>query len=108
MNQATAGEELAAPAVAPAAAATVAASGNEPPFKLIVAVTACPTGIAHTFMAADGLEQAGKAAGIEIYVEPQGSGKVEWLDPALIARADAAIFATDVPCVSASASPACR
>ncbi len=100
VNQATEGAELSAPAVAPAAAAaaaTVAASGNEPPFKLIVAVTACPTGIAHTFMAADGLEQAGKAAGIEMHVEPQGSGKVEWLDPALIARADAAIFATDVP-----------
>jgi PTS system fructose-specific IIC component len=96
VNQATAGAELSEPAVAPAAA-TVAASGNEPPFKLIVAVTACPTGIAHTFMAADGLEQAGKAAGIEMHVEPQGSGKVEWLDPALIARADAVIFATDVP-----------
>ncbi len=100
VNQATAGEEVAAPAIAPAAAtaaATVPASGNEQPSKLIVAVTACPTGIAHTFMAADGLEQAGKAAGIEMHVEPQGSGKVEWLDPALIARADAVIFATDVP-----------
>ncbi len=99
VNGATAGEEVAAPATAPAAAtaATVAASDNEPPSRLIVAVTACPTGIAHTFMAADGLEQAGKAAGVEIHVEPQGSGKVEWLDPALIARADAAIFATDVP-----------
>ena len=96
VNQATAGEELPASAPAPAFA-TVAASGNEPPFKMIVAVTACPTGIAHTFMAADGLEQAAKSAGIEIHVEPQGSGKVEWLDPALIARADAAIFATDVP-----------
>jgi len=85
---------LAAPATASAAAATTAA---EAPRKLIVAVTACPTGIAHTFMAADGLEQAGKAAGIELIVEPQGSGKVVPLDPALIARADAAIFATDVP-----------
>ncbi len=96
VNQATAGEELPASAPAPAAA-TVAASDKEPPFKLIVAVTSCPTGIAHTFMAADGLEQAGKAAGIEMIVEPQGSGKIEWLDPAVIARADAAIFAADVP-----------
>ncbi|MFN8117966.1 MAG: fructose-specific PTS transporter subunit EIIC [Micropruina glycogenica] len=63
---------------------------------VMVAVTACPTGIAHTFMAADGLEQAAKAAGVELHVEPQGSGKVTPLDPAIIASASAAIFATDV------------
>jgi len=94
VNQATAGEELPASSAAPA---PVAVASSEAPRKLIVAVTACPTGIAHTFMAADGLEQAGKAAGIELIVEPQGSGKIEWLSPELIARADAAIFATDVP-----------
>lgn len=77
---------------APAAAASAPAAK-----KLIVAVTSCPTGIAHTFMAADGLEQAGAAAGIELIVEPQGSGKIDWLDPAVISRADAAIFAADVP-----------
>jgi len=92
VNEATAPEAPAEPAAAAVAAAAPAGAR-----KLIVAVTACPTGIAHTFMAADGLEQAGKAAGIELVVEPQGSGKVEWLDPSLIARADAAIFATDVP-----------
>ncbi len=63
---------------------------------VMVAVTACPTGIAHTFMAADGLEQAAKAAGVELHVEPQGSGKVTPIDPAIIASASAAIFATDV------------
>ncbi len=70
-------------------------SGAKP--SVLVAVTSCPTGIAHTFMAADGLEQAGKAAGVEIHVEPQGSGRIDWLDPAVIARADAAIFAADLP-----------
>ncbi|MGV8908832.1 MAG: PTS fructose transporter subunit IIABC [Propionicimonas sp.] len=94
VNQATAGEELPSSAAAPT---PVAAAPSDAPRKLIVAVTACPTGIAHTFMAADGLEQAGKAAGIELIVEPQGSGKIEWLSPEVIARADAAIFATDVP-----------
>lgn len=83
-----------APAVAAPAAAPVATAAAK---KRIVAVTSCPTGIAHTFMAADGLEQAGKAAGIELIVEPQGSGKIEWLDPELIKGADAAIFAADVP-----------
>ncbi len=98
VDKATAPDEpAAAPAAAAAApaAATVAAPAKEQ--KLIVAVTSCPTGIAHTFMAADGLEQAGRAAGIELVVEPQGSGKIDWLDPTLISRADAAIFAADVP-----------
>jgi PTS system fructose-specific IIC component len=98
VEQATAEDEAPAPAAAAApvaaAAATTAAAAAP---KLIVAVTACPTGIAHTFMAAEGLEKAAKAAGIELVVEPQGSGKVVPLDPGLIARADAAIFATDVP-----------
>ncbi len=99
VNQATAPEEKAPARVvaAPVAAAPVAEAPTEAKKKLIVAVTSCPTGIAHTFMAADGLEQAGRSAGIELIVEPQGSGKIEWLDPAVIARADAAIFAADVP-----------
>lgn len=99
VNQATAPEAPAEPVASPAAAAPAAAAAttSQTATPLIVAVTSCPTGIAHTFMAADGLEQAGKAAGIELIVEPQGSGKIEWLDPALIGRADAAIFAADVP-----------
>ncbi len=88
-------EEPAAATAAPVAAGTAAApAAAEMPS--LVAVTACPTGIAHTFMAADGLEQAAKAAGVKIFVEPQGSGKVTALDPAVIAGATAAIFATDV------------
>ena len=39
----------------------------------IVAITSCPTGIAHTFMAAEGLEQGAKALGDTIKVETQGS-----------------------------------
>ncbi|MBA8989743.1 PTS system fructose-specific IIC component [Curtobacterium pusillum] len=64
--------------------------------KVIVGVTACPTGIAHTYMAADALVAAARRAGAEMHVETQGSSQVEPLDPALIARADAVVFAVDV------------
>jgi len=62
----------------------------------VVAVTACPTGIAHTYMAADYLTAAGKKMGIDVKVEPQGSTGTEPLSAADIERADAVIFATDV------------
>jgi fructose PTS system EIIBC or EIIC component len=62
----------------------------------IVAVTSCPTGIAHTFMAAESLEQAAEAAGHEIQVETQGATASEPLSPQTIAEADAVIFAADV------------
>lgn len=62
----------------------------------IVAVTACPTGIAHTYMAADGLARAAEEAGIELHVETQGSSGATPLTADQIAQADAAIFATDV------------
>jgi len=61
-----------------------------------VAVTACPTGIAHTYMAAEALEEAAKAAGHELTVETQGSAGAERLTPQQIAGADAVIFAADV------------
>jgi PTS system fructose-specific IIC component len=61
-----------------------------------VAVTACPTGIAHTYMAAEALEEAAKAAGHELTVETQGSAGAERLTPQQIAEADAVIFAADV------------
>ncbi|MGV9244479.1 PTS fructose transporter subunit IIABC [Streptomyces sp. NPDC003710] len=66
------------------------------PFR-IVAVTSCPTGIAHTYMAAESLENAGSEAGIEIVVEAQGSAGFTRLDPAVIEAADGVIFAHDVP-----------
>ena len=61
-----------------------------------VAVTACPTGIAHTYMAAEALEQAAKAAGDELLVETQGSAGSTALSAADIQSADAVIFAADV------------
>ncbi len=64
--------------------------------RKIVAVTACPTGIAHTYMAADSLVAAGERAGVDVAVETQGSSGGDKLDPAVIAAADAVIFATDV------------
>ena len=64
--------------------------------RRIVGVTACPTGIAHTYMAADSLVAAGKRAGVEVVIETQGSSGSTPLDPALISEADAVIFATDV------------
>ncbi|MCC8998947.1 MAG: fructose PTS transporter subunit IIB, partial [Candidatus Contendobacter sp.] len=62
----------------------------------LVAVTACPTGIAHTIMAAEGLEQAAKALGHEIQVETQGSvGTRNTLSDTDIAAADVVIIAAD-------------
>ena len=64
---------------------------------VIVGVSSCPTGIAHTYMAAEALEQAGKERGVTVSIEGQGSGKIDWLDPTLIKRADAVVFAHDLP-----------
>ncbi|MDZ4092542.1 MAG: fructose-specific PTS transporter subunit EIIC [Arthrobacter sp.] len=91
-----------AAAAATAAGATAAGSPTEPATagaprpKRLVAVTACPTGIAHTYMAADSLVAAAKEAGIDLQVETQGSSGAKALDPAVIAAADAVIFAVDV------------
>ena len=60
-----------------------------------VAVTACPTGIAHSAMAAESIEVAAKKAGHEIEVEVQGAGGAVPIDPVKIAEADAVIFAVD-------------
>lgn len=89
------GEEAAEPQVeeAPEPAAQ---SHETQPFR-IVAVTSCPTGIAHTYMAAESLERAARAEGVEIAVETQGSSGFTRLDPAVIAAADGVIFAHDVP-----------
>ncbi|MFE1367476.1 fructose-specific PTS transporter subunit EIIC [Streptomyces anulatus] len=79
--------------------ATKAAGGTEAsesvPFR-IVAVTSCPTGIAHTYMAAESLAAAGRAEGVEVTVETQGSAGFKKLDPAVVAAADAVIWAHDV------------
>ena len=82
----TAAAETAAPAAPEATSSDVS----------LVAVTSCPTGIAHTFMAAEALEEAGRKAGVTITVEPQGSVGATKLDPKVIAAAGAVIFAADV------------
>ena len=64
--------------------------------KYLVAVTSCPAGIAHTYMAADSLLNTGRRLGIPVHVEAQGSGHIDRLDPALIAGASGVIFAHDV------------
>ncbi|WCC80076.1 fructose-specific PTS transporter subunit EIIC [Cutibacterium equinum] len=69
---------------------------GQPPVTHIVAITACPTGIAHTYMAADYLTAAGKEMGVDVKVEPQGSTATAPLSAADIEAADAVIFATDV------------
>ena len=80
----------AAPAQADAAPAPAAVT------KKILAVTACPTGIAHTFMAAESLEQHAKKRGIPIKVETNGSGGAKnILTAAEIAEAACIIVAAD-------------
>ncbi|MDL0431152.1 PTS fructose-like transporter subunit IIB [Marinobacter sp. TBZ242] len=65
--------------------------------KRIVAVTACPTGVAHTFMAAEALTGAATAAGHQIRVETQGSvGAQDPLTAAEIEAADVVILACDI------------
>ncbi|MET9539576.1 fructose-specific PTS transporter subunit EIIC [Streptomyces sp. NPDC006553] len=82
------------PVPAPAPAPEAVHGGSH--FR-IVAVTSCPTGIAHTYMAAESLENAGRAAGVDVVVETQGSAGFTRLDPAVVAAADGVIFAHDVP-----------
>jgi fructose PTS system EIIBC or EIIC component len=61
----------------------------------IVAVTSCPTGIAHTYMAAEALEKAAKARGHDIFVETQGSGGAESVPEQVLRDADVLILAAD-------------
>ncbi|MEY4451169.1 MAG: hypothetical protein RLZZ380_290 [Actinomycetota bacterium] len=61
-----------------------------------VAVTACITGIAHTYMAQAALEQAAKKLGHEITVETQGSAGTNPMKQELIDAADGVIFAVDL------------
>src|SRR4051794_10239950 len=83
-----------------AAGASGAVATEQPPARRVlnlVGVTSCPTGIAHTYMAAEGLENAAKAAGHVMKVETQGSAGSKPLSAAEIDAADAVIFAHDLP-----------
>jgi PTS system fructose-specific IIC component len=76
------------------AAVAPAATGAVP---RIVAVTACPTGVAHTFMAAEAIQQAAKRLGYELQVETQGSvGARNPLSAQAIADADVVLLAADI------------
>jgi len=88
--------KAAAAAPVPAAAPTPAAAPPPEASKFLVGVTSCPTGIAHTFMAAEGLKKAAEALGYAIKVETQGSvGAQNTLTFEEIGRADAVIIAAD-------------
>lgn len=64
--------------------------------KRLVGITSCPTGIAHTFMAAEALQKAARALGHTIKVETQGSvGAKNQLTPEEIAAADAVVIAAE-------------
>ncbi|MGR2752953.1 PTS fructose transporter subunit IIABC [Agromyces arachidis] len=102
VEEALAPEPETVPAAA-AAAATSATAGSADAAAsartgkpVLVAVTACPTGIAHTYMAADALRAAADREGIELHVETQGSSGATPLAPDVIERADAVVFAVDV------------
>ena len=82
---------VASPRVEPVAAAAAPTAS-----KFLVGVTSCPTGIAHTFMAAEALMRGAKALGYTMKVETRGSvGAKNELTPDEIARADAVIVAAD-------------
>ena len=72
------------------------AAGSKAPVYKVLAVTACPTGIAHTYMAAEALEKAGKKLGISVKVETNGSGGAKnVLTDKEIAECDGIIVAAD-------------
>ncbi len=82
---------------APAADEAVAVTGSSGSQPRIVAITACPTGVAHTFMAAEAIQQAAKRLNYDLQVETQGSvGARNPLSPQAIADADVVLLATDI------------
>ncbi|HDJ1439528.1 TPA: PTS fructose transporter subunit IIBC [Serratia rubidaea] len=86
----------AAPYQAPASAAATAATPAAGP-KRIVAVTACPTGVAHTFMAAEAIESEAKKRGWWVKVETRGSvGAGNAITPEEVAEADLVLVAADI------------
>lgn len=85
-----------APAAKPSSTTAAAPMPQAPQKKRIVAITACPTGIAHTFMAAEALKKAAASHGYDIKVETQGSvGAKNQLSAEDIAAADVVIIGAD-------------
>ena len=91
-----------------AAAPVANAAPTQSKSKSIVAITACPTGIAHTYMAADALKLAAERAGVSLTVETQGSSGSTPVSAATISGADAVIFATVSGSRTGSGSQASR
>ncbi|WP_312393618.1 PTS fructose transporter subunit IIBC [Mixta calida] len=84
-----------APAAEPIAAPVSAAASTGA--KRVVAITACPTGVAHTFMAAEAIETEAKKRGWWVKVETRGSvGAGNPITPQEVAEADLVIVATDI------------
>ncbi|MDD7384059.1 MAG: fructose-specific PTS transporter subunit EIIC [Actinomycetaceae bacterium] len=73
-----------------------AGGGKDAQLPSLVAVTNCATGIAHTYMAAQALEQAAQKRGVDIHVETQGSGGINPITDEELAKAGAVILAHDV------------
>lgn len=92
LSQALSGDGSGVPSASAVGSSAPPAGGR----KLLVGITSCPTGIAHTFMAAEALVQSGQAAGYEVRIETQGSvGAQDTLSADEIACADAVIIAAD-------------
>jgi len=91
----TPGDRAGAPATVTAHVSSNTATAASP--ARVVAVTACPTGVAHTFMAAEALQQAAKQHGITLDLETRGSvGARNPLTPEAIAAADVVVLAVDI------------
>ncbi|WP_277977210.1 PTS fructose transporter subunit IIBC [Pantoea endophytica] len=94
INQAKASAKTWQPAAVTAAAPVAAQSGAQ---KRIVAVTACPTGVAHTFMAAEAIQAEATKRGWWVKVETRGSvGAGNAITPEEVAAADLVIVAADI------------
>lgn len=92
-GSAAAGSDAAGSDAAGSDAARSGAAGSAP---VLLAITSCPTGIAHTYMAAESLENAARDKGVELHVETQGSGGITPFTKEQIAAASALIIAADV------------
>lgn len=91
-----AGATAAGAGAAGAAGGTAGADAQAGAKRRLVAVTSCPTGIAHTYMAAEALEQKAQEMGHELVVETQGSSGGTNLTQEQIDSADAVVFAVGV------------
>ena len=96
-SEGTSSPAASAPAPTEQVASATSGSGTGGRRLKLIGVTSCPTGIAHTYMAAEALEGAAREAGHEILVETQGSAGSTPLSAEQIADADAVVFAHELP-----------